>query len=112
MELAQPSTARRSQAGTAAGIPAKQAPAGVTDQSVEVDAITGRQPVPESAAQSRAAEACCRHQPDLGLSEGIVDHLLFDQDESLPVERCAATIASRSRCNASSRSATRTAMPC
>ena len=37
--------------------------------------------MPECPAQSRAAEACCRHQPDLGLSEGSLNDLLLDQDE-------------------------------
>jgi len=37
--------------------------------------------VSECPAQSRAAEVCCRHQPDLGLSEGSINDLLLDQDE-------------------------------
>ena len=32
--------------------------------------------------QTCAIQARRRHEPDLGLPEGIVDHLLFDQDES------------------------------
>ena len=54
----------------------------MTDRSAEVDAITGGQPMPERPVQTCAIQARRRHQPDLGLPEGIVDHLLFDQDES------------------------------
>ena len=38
--------------------------------------------MPERPVQTRAAQARRRHEPDLGLSEGILDHLLLDQDES------------------------------
>ena len=57
----------------------QQGPAGITGRSVEVDAITGGQPVPECPVQTCAIQARRRHEPDLGLPEGIVDHLLFDQ---------------------------------
>jgi hypothetical protein len=36
----------------------------------------------ERPVQTRAVQTGRRHEPDLGPSEGILDHLLLDQDES------------------------------
>ena len=60
----------------------QQGSAGITDRAAEIDAITGAQSMPERPVQTCAIQARRRHEPDLGLLEGIVDHLLFDQDES------------------------------
>jgi hypothetical protein len=52
------------------------------NRAVEVDAIAGSQSMPERHGQTRGVQTGGRHKPDLGPSEGILDHLLLDQDES------------------------------
>ena len=90
----------------------QQGPPSIADRSVEVNAISGRKTMSEGAVHSHTAQPPGRNQPDRRLSEGIIDNPVLYQDECVPVERCAATLASRALCITSSRSATRAAMPC
>jgi hypothetical protein len=49
----------------------QQGPAGGAQRAAEVDAITGGQSMPERPVQTCAIQARRRHEPDLGLPEGI-----------------------------------------
>ena len=66
----------------------------------------------EGAVETRPAQSSSRHKAYLGLSEGILDDLVLDQDEGSAGRALRGDLASRSRCISSSRSATRAAMPC